>query len=237
MYKNKNLIIAHRGIHDNKKIPENSLLAFSLALKEKLPIEIDIQLTKDNVPIVFHDPTTSRMTNVNVAIESLTLKEIKQLHLLDTNELIPTLDEVLSLINNQVLLDIELKPTKRKKELITATLEHLKNYSGETLLKSFDPKIVKSLKKTNSTYPCGLLIPYKYPNKFSKFLTNTNLLFAYCNPDFLAISKKLVGNKNIKSYSKKHPIFIWTIKSKEELSKYKNTNFSFICNNLPYKKG
>ena len=62
-YKNK--IIAHRGIHDNEKIPENSLKAFKLTMDKNIPIELDIHLTKDNEFIVFHDDNLKRMTGID----------------------------------------------------------------------------------------------------------------------------------------------------------------------------
>ena len=47
--------IAHRGLHDNKLIIENSLEAFENAMKHNLAIECDIVLSKDKEIIVFHD--------------------------------------------------------------------------------------------------------------------------------------------------------------------------------------
>lgn len=74
-------IIAHRGIHNNKDIPENSLLAFKTAVENNYAIELDVQLTKDNVLVVFHDYDLKRMTNKNGLIQDLTYKELqKQLY-------------------------------------------------------------------------------------------------------------------------------------------------------------
>ena len=49
---------AHRGLHDNlTQAPENSLAAFKKAVAAGYGIELDVQLTKDKVPVVFHDFT------------------------------------------------------------------------------------------------------------------------------------------------------------------------------------
>ena len=61
----KSRIIAHRGIHNNLDIPENSIKSFKEAIKQKLPIEFDVQLTKDNKIIIFHDYNLKRMTNLD----------------------------------------------------------------------------------------------------------------------------------------------------------------------------
>ena len=214
-----NLIIAHRGVHDNKNTPENSLKAFYKALIEKYPIELDIQLTKDNEIVVFHDKNLKRMTGVDKNVSDLTLDEIKKLKLLNTNEQIPTLDEVLKLVNGKVLLDIEIKPTDKYKEICALLNEKLKNYKGDVLVKSFDYRIPRWFKKNNPNIKRGLL------------LSDTNhcmLRLLTCKPDFLAISKKC----DIKPFLKKYPILLWTIKGKNEIDKYNNVTTNFICNNL-----
>jgi len=50
-----NLLFAHRGVHNNVDIPENSIKAFKYAIENNLNIELDVQLTKDNTLVVFHD--------------------------------------------------------------------------------------------------------------------------------------------------------------------------------------
>ena len=227
-------IIAHRGIHDNIKIPENSLLAFKKSIIYNIPIELDIQLTKDNQLVVFHDDNLERMTTNKNKIEDLTLSEIKKLYLLNTKEKIPTLEEILNLVNNQVLIDIEIKAKTNEEKIINLLLNILKNYNGEILLKSFNPKVVKILKKKQVPYPCGLLIMNDKKKKLYNLLNKTSILIKYCNPDFLAFSKKMTNKKLFNYYKNKLPIYIWTIKNKEELLKYKKEDYTYICNNLPY---
>ena len=96
----KNLIIAHRGIHNNLDTPENSLKAIKEAIKSNTPIEIDVQLTKDNQIIVFHDNDLKRMTNTEGLVTNKTLADLKKLKLVNTNESIPTLEEVLKVIKS-----------------------------------------------------------------------------------------------------------------------------------------
>ena len=47
--------LAHRGLHENPSLPENSLGAFKAAVDAGFGIELDVQLSKDGVPVVFHD--------------------------------------------------------------------------------------------------------------------------------------------------------------------------------------
>ena len=215
--------IAHRGMFDNIKIPENSLASFKRALKYNYSIELDIQLTKDNILVVFHDKNLKRMTGLNKNIEDTNYEELKELKLLNTKEYIPTLDEVLNLVDNKVLLDIEVKKTKKIKEITNILKNKLSNYSN-FVLKSFDPRIVRNLKK-NIDAEVGYLIDYK-----NKFLYS-NIVLKYSKADFLSISKKLLKTKKFKKLKNKYQLLIWTIKDKDEI---KDENIIYICNKLPY---
>ena len=58
----KQNLYAHRGLHDNKSAaPENSMAAFKKAVDGGYGIELDVQLTKDGVPVIFHDFTLARV--------------------------------------------------------------------------------------------------------------------------------------------------------------------------------
>lgn len=234
--KYKNSIVAHRGIHDNKEIPENSMKAFKLSIKKSLTIELDIHLTKDNYLIVFHDDNLKRMTGINKIVETLTLKEIKKLRLLNTKEKIPTLEEVLELVDGKVLLDVEIKVNKGVKKIVKELLNLLNSYHGEVIIKSFNPLAVKSVKKNTNKYLVGLLIDYYSEKKLFNIIARTNIIIPFCKPDFLGINKKMLKHKRIQKYLSILPIMVWTIKKDDEISKINNENFIYICNNLPYKK-
>ncbi|HEX3074684.1 MAG TPA: glycerophosphodiester phosphodiesterase family protein, partial [Ignavibacteriales bacterium] len=47
--------IAHRGLHNNKDVPENSILSIERSVEHNFPIEIDVQMSADGKIIVFHD--------------------------------------------------------------------------------------------------------------------------------------------------------------------------------------
>lgn len=215
--------IAHRGMFDNIKIPENSMAAFKKALKYNYSIELDVQLTKDNVLVVFHDESLKRMTGIDKLIQDSNYKEIKNLKLLNTKEYIPTLDEVLKLIDNKVLLDIEVKGTKKIKEITNILKDKLKEYNNY-VLKSFDPRIVRNLKKYINS-EVGYLINGKRKILYSNFIIK------YSKADFLSISKKLLKTKKFNKLKNKYQLLIWTIKDKDEI---KDENIIYICNDLPY---
>ena len=221
-------IIAHRGIHDNKETPENSLKAFAKALNRNIPIELDVQLTKDNIIVVFHDYSLLRMTGKKAYLQDLTYNELQELYLLDTKEKIPTLKEVLDLIQGKVLIDIEVKNSNYIDKLCRILKEELFNYNNY-ILKSFHPLIVRKLKKNFPDKEVGFLINDHYSNYLYDRLVTSKFLLNILKPDFVAISKKLLKTKKLNSLEKKYPVLVWTITDKGELEK---DNIIYICNNL-----
>lgn len=221
-------LIAHRGAFDNVSIPENSIKAFSEAIKLNLAVEYDVQLTKDNVLIVFHDDNLYRMTGVDKKIEDVTFDEISKLTLLNTKEHIPTLKEVLKLIDDKVFMDIEIKNTKKYKVLCDFLINELKNYNNYSL-KSFNPKIVRYLKNNYKDINIGYLIGDYYDKGIFNLILPTKSIIKYSKCNFISISKKLLKKNKFIKLSKKYPTQIWTIKDKQELV---NDNYTYICNNI-----
>lgn len=233
--KYKNKLIAHRGLYDNVIIPENSLRAFKSAITENYPIEIDIHLTKDNNLVVFHDHNLKHMTEKPLIIENLTIDELKEIKLLDTKEKIPTLEDILKLVDQKVLIIIEIKANNNEQLIVKTLLEKLKDYQGEIIIHSFNRKVVKILKKEKTAYKVGLLISENTDKKKFKLFQTSVSDIKYSKPDFLSVSKKLLRKKHLKKYLNKLPILVWTIKNENEIKRIANENYIYICDNLPYK--
>ena len=130
----KNKIFAHRGMHNNLNIPENSIKAFKRSLDKNIPIELDIHLTKDNKLVVFHDNNLKRMTGINKLIRKCNYEELSKLKLLDTDEKIPLFIDVLNLINGKVLINIEIKDDKRLQTTIELLIALLDKYKGSFII-------------------------------------------------------------------------------------------------------
>lgn len=229
----ENKIIAHRGIFNNINIPENSIKSFKEAIKYNYPFELDIQLTKDNKLVVFHDYNTKRMTNEDYIIQESTYDEIKDLCLLNTKYKIPLFEEILKINNDKCLIDIEIKNTKRIKETIDELIKELTNYNNY-IIKSFNPKIVRYIKKNYPNIKCGLLLKSKYKNKLLNIIAKTNFIIKYSKCDFIAISQKLLNSKKYQKKSSKIETLVWTITKMEDIN-YDN-DITYICNNLPFIK-
>ena len=142
----KNLVIIHRGNY-TYKYPENSIPAFKECIRNNQMIELDIHIIKDGTLVVFHDNDLIRMCNNEKCLKDLTYEELKKCKLLNTEYNIPTFNEVLQLVNGKVPLDIEIKNDVLNKNIEESVLNLLEKYNGEYILKSFDPRIVRNLKK------------------------------------------------------------------------------------------
>ena len=99
---------AHRGLH-KEGVPENSLAAFEDACRAGFGIELDVQLSHDGEVMVFHDYTLIRMTGCDKKLCELDAKELMTLTLAGTDQTIPTLKQVLALVDGRVPLLVELK--------------------------------------------------------------------------------------------------------------------------------
>ena len=78
MSKNPPLIIAHRGT--SALAPENTFAAFRKAIDDRAEgIEFDVRLTKDGIPVVFHDSKLTRICGRNERISRLKFEELSDL--------------------------------------------------------------------------------------------------------------------------------------------------------------
>lgn len=150
--------IAHRGYHDlTRGRPENSLPAFEAALRSGYAIECDLHPSADGVPVVFHDDDLGRLTGETGCVRDRTAAELRRPTLLGTRERIPTLDELLHLIEGRVPLVIELKHMPgRDAGFGRAVADRLRHYDGPAALMSFDPALIADMRAAAPELPRGL---------------------------------------------------------------------------------
>lgn len=154
--------IAHRALHDRAagRI-ENSPAAIKAAIDHGYAIEIDLQLSRDGVPMVFHDEKLERLTGETGPVNARNAADLKAIRLKDGADFIPTLEQVLALVGGRVPLLIELKdqslvmgPTDGRLEAATAAA--LQGYGGEVALMSFNPACIHHLARLAPEIPRGI---------------------------------------------------------------------------------
>lgn len=159
--------IAHRGY--SSRAPENTMAAVNLALNTPgiTGIEIDVQLTKDLVPVVIHDFVVDRVTNGKGFVKDFTYDQIRKLdagNWFDSRykgEKIPSFKEILQQVKGKNKLIIEIKSNGHEYPGIEKkVVDLIKEYDmvSEVFIKSFNHKIIKEISKIDASIQTGILI-------------------------------------------------------------------------------
>ena len=181
-------ITAHRGA--SVKYPENTMAAFRGAKELGADwIELDVQQTKDKQIVVSHDANLSRVTGVNKDIIDMDYEEISKLDAGSfkgkefAGERIPLLSEVLEFAKeNNIKLNIELKPTGKETGFEKQVVELIKKYNMEDrcVVTSQVYEVLENIKKVDKniktvyvmSIAIGNITDLKYADAFSIEATN-----------------------------------------------------------------
>ena len=209
----------HRGLA-KKKFKENTIQSFKYCFKRKFGIETDLQVTKDNKLICFHDFNLKRKFKLNVNVNDINYLKLKKIS--NKNKApIPLLKDLLKISNNKHRLLLEIKPLLNNQNLMS--LVNLTKKKKKIRLFSFKEKNLINLYKLNKGLSLGLL-----------FLSNSNLRVIKLKSKkphvkFLGLEKSFLFNKKLTKIRKS--IFYYTVKRKDLFKKYKNTK-NLIFENL-----
>ena len=197
------IIIGHRGAYNSA--PENTLISFRKAAQLGAKwIEVDVRLSFDKIPVVFHDNEVDRTTNGQGPVGSFTLESLQELdagshyHTDFSGEKVPTLLQAITLcIELNLGLNIEIKPNfGQAAETVTAILATINPFQeqlkGNVLFSSFNLLCLKKLINLSPEWPRALLVN----DLNNDWLTNTKALDCYAlNPNYNC----LASIENIKS--------------------------------------
>jgi glycerophosphoryl diester phosphodiesterase len=234
------IVIAHRGA--SADYPENTMAAFKGAIELNAEmIELDVMMSKDGVPVVFHDAELDDHTNGSGLISNYTLEELKELDAgswFDSkfaNEPIPTLDEVLGWASGKIALNIEIKTEAVSDEIEGGVeekcLDLVKKHGMEdhVLFSSFDYRAVAHLKKLDPDIPVALL----YEKSQSKRKLPNELIAEY-NADAFNCSYRQLNSKWMADLREHNiPSFIYTVDRKSRMIKLLNAGVTGIFTNKP----
>jgi glycerophosphoryl diester phosphodiesterase len=229
---------AHRGLHSkDKSIPENSLSAFSLAIEKGYGIELDINLLKDGQVVVFHDKDLTRMCRDSRLLSDVTLDDLSAIRLLDSDEKIPTLENVLSLVAGKVPLLIELKHHGDHVALCERFIQTIQGYPGTYAIHSFHPGILSWFRKHHPDIIRGQISEYFLEEtnmkKITKYLLRTLFFNRFTKPDFINYGLRDLPNKAVDCAKRKGLIVIaYAARSQAEfdrvLERYDNAVFEYF---------
>lgn len=216
---------AHRGLHDAKNgVPENSLLAFRLAVEHGYGAELDVHLTRDGRLAVMHDESLRRTAGVARDLRDMTEEELAACRLEGTDEKVPFLEEVLPIFEGKAPLVVEIKPCKgNHAELTRRTCELLDRYPKlDYCIESFDPRVLWWLRRHRPEIVRGQLSSNFMKERSGlalivRFIL-TNLLTGFLTaPDFIAYNYDCRRNLSLRLCRAIWRVqeFSWTIRSAE----------------------
>lgn len=222
--------VGHRGAAGYE--PENTLRSFQKALKLGVDmIELDVHLCKSGELVVRHEYFVDGTQNGRNFISEKTLPELKELNM-GQGEKIPTLNEVLDLIDRKAKVNVELKGRNTAKLVSDLVEEYVKNKKWEYddfLVSSFLYDELKKIKELNQKIKIGVLT-INAPESFFRFARE---IHAYSlNVPMEKLTKKFVDKAREEGF--KVYVF-WTPNTVEDIKKAKKIGADYICSNFPDK--
>lgn len=227
--------IAHRGNWaEGAERPENSLAAFDEAAINGYTIELDVQLSKDGQLVVFHDADLQRMTGTDAALADLTVAELQALRLAGGDETIPTLQQVLDLVDGRVPILVEIKNVGDVGALEDTLALALLAYEGDVAVQSFNPLSLARFAESAPDIQRGQLsaafegegLPF-----YQAFLLRNMLMNWKSQPDFVAYDIQELPSlgTGIQQW-RGRPLLGWTIETAEQRAEAEEFCDGVICN-------
>ncbi|ALN73265.1 glycerophosphodiester phosphodiesterase family protein [Aureimonas sp. AU20] len=211
--------IAHRGLHDgNQTVFENSMSAFQAAIDGGFAIECDVHLSSDKVPVVFHDSHLGRMTGRDALLREFSTAELSTLRFGSSSDTIPTLADLLRLVDGRVPLVVELKGESEAEDqgFAEAVAAVASGYEGPLAFMSFDAWLLHQTDAFGGAYPIGLTAEGTRPD----VLTEHRALFER-RCDFTSYNVHHLPNAFVEWVRSERgaPVISWTIRTPAEAQK------------------
>lgn len=213
---NKIVKIGHRGAKGFE--PENTLVSFERAIEMGADgIELDVHLSLDGHLIVIHDETIDRTTDGKGIVNQLTLEKLKSFRINENLE-IPTLEEVLDLVNQRCFVNIELKNHETAEKVVQVIEKYIsdKNWNhAHFITSSFDWNALQQVRFLNDDIRIGVLTEtdLDLAISFARFLKAEAL-----HPNF-----QLLTNEYVTSIKEKGIlVFPWTVNEVDNIQKMKD---------------
>lgn len=240
------LILAHRGA--SAYAPENTLAAFRLARELGADgVELDVQLTRDHVPVVIHDDLVDRTTDGHGRVTELTIAEISRLDAGTwktedyCGEPIPTLAQVFEALSDWLkpvgnkpacLINVELKTERLTTDgLEREVLNTIARYGVQNriLLSSFNPLSLVRAKQINPRLPRGLL----YDSSMPVYLRGAWLRW-WVNPQAMHPEHPMIDARYMQwAHSKRLQVNTWTVDDPAEAQRLATLGVRAIITNKP----
>ena len=202
-------IAAHRGGSGNA--PENSLAAIQTAIDRQVEaVELDVMLTRDYTPILYHDKTFKRLLGINLLVSELTYETIDTFDIGPSYSAefeetrIPTLEEALILCKGQIDVILDMKDFGNNEILVPKVVTLIESLEMEdsVTIQSFNSTILKLVRDLNPEIELGQIMFYS-----SGDLTWLDVNFYTIKDNML--TKQFVD----KAHALDREVWVWTVNS------------------------
>lgn len=210
------LLIAHRGA--SAHAPENTPAAFALAMQQQADgIELDVKRCASGEVVVLHDHTVDRTTNGAGAVESLTLAQLRALDA-GSGERIPTLDEVLDLIEPEpgFLINIEITNYDTPRDGLEGEVVRIvqrRGFGRRTLYSSFNHLLVRRLASLHPDVPRALLYWAEGPLYIRNVWLSPFIRHEFRHPHFGMVTPQFVQAM----HAARRRVNVWTVNDEADI--------------------
>jgi glycerophosphoryl diester phosphodiesterase len=158
-------VVAHRGCPDTA--PENTIPAFLRAAALGADaVELDVRLTSDRVPVVYHWFYLEELTSLDGPVFRYSWDELRQARFrpragMECSDLsISSLDEVLDSLAGRVGLEVEIKgPEPESAEVVASTIKNFPGVLERLEVTAYEPLLLERFHRLLPDVPVDLLIP------------------------------------------------------------------------------
>ena len=211
--------IAHRGLH-GASCPENSLAAFAASAEAGLPLELDVHASVDAEAVVFHDTSLARITGVPGDVRTWPWHRLRRLALAGTQECIPSLVEVLRMVEGRVPVVVEIKnegPVGVVERAVARVLDH---YEGAFAVQSFNPLSMAWFRRERPAWLRGLLagdMDETGYGRVKRVILQRLLLAPHVRPSYIGYDLRALPEPSVSLLRRLGvPVLAWTVRTEAE---------------------
>lgn len=225
------MIAAHRG--DPVQAPENTLPAIEAAILQAADfVEIDVQLSADGVPVLFHDASLYRIDGSKRLIKDLTIGEIKKVDAGSwfapefTGTVIPTLEEAIQQIDGRCRLLIDIKLTDEPERVARAVVDIIQEYeiADQCLIQSFSPRVLSEIRLLNDQISIG------------QILSASAGRLDQLDVDFYTINQTMLTESFVRNArSQGRQIWVWTVNAEQNIRTVLSYDINGIITDYPQR--
>lgn len=244
-------VLAHKGKLERSHYPGNTMGAIREVLASSVGgLEVDVRLSSDGVPFLFHSDRLEESTNGVGVPEDYSWVDLKKIHYLKSpTEHIVALEDLFKLVGSQkwMFLDIKSKSLANKR-FATALHSLIRKYLlyETVVVESMNPMVLLSTRLVSRDIQTMMSFTFdsealgeEKQTQFDQIPTILKIPFIQkqfrriLRPDYLGVRANIAPDKIDNWIAHGYPIVLWTLDSNEEAKKFYKMGVLSIQTNIP----